>query len=367
MSERTTIAFVDDEPQVLAGLRDLLHRRRSVWDMSFHTTAEDALERIAQTPLDVIVSDVRMPGTDGLTLLQQLRDEHPDIVRVILSGQIGNGSVVRATSLAHACLGKPCDPTELATVIDRVLETRDLLDRDGIAIRAAGVTELPLVSTALWELRATITRSGSGAEDIARVVAQDVALAARVLAVVNSAGYGLPRHITALEEAVAFLGMSTVEAIALAHAAQSMAGSTLSPGWLTRFERHSTSVATRARKLVARGMSPDTAFAGGLLHDVGQLVLATADPAGQRRRSARAADEGRILADVEFEELQCTHATVGGHLLSFWALPPVLVDAVARHHEPDLSRLGPVARAVAAAESAERVAERTVERPAPGR
>ncbi|MGA2228990.1 MAG: response regulator, partial [Syntrophobacteraceae bacterium] len=80
------ILFVDDEPVLLDGLKRMLHGMRDRWEMIFAASAEAALEILKSKPADVVVTDVRMPGMDGVQLLSLVRDLYPQIVRIILSG-----------------------------------------------------------------------------------------------------------------------------------------------------------------------------------------------------------------------------------------------------------------------------------------
>ena len=83
MDELCTIIFVDDEEKVLSGLRRMLRPMRQEWDMHFALSADAALELLADLEPEVIVSDVRMPGTDGIELLDIVRRRYPGIVRII--------------------------------------------------------------------------------------------------------------------------------------------------------------------------------------------------------------------------------------------------------------------------------------------
>jgi YesN/AraC family two-component response regulator len=80
------ILFVDDEVNMLQGLRRMLNTMRHEWDMVFVESGQEALALLAQTPCDVIVSDMRMPGMDGVQLLTQVMERFPLTVRIILSG-----------------------------------------------------------------------------------------------------------------------------------------------------------------------------------------------------------------------------------------------------------------------------------------
>lgn len=108
---RRRILFVDDEPNVLAGLRNLLRKQRDRWEMLFAPSGKAALEEMATCPVDVIVSDMRMPGMDGAELLRLVKERYPRTVRIVLSGHAEREAVSRAISVAHQFLSKPSDAT----------------------------------------------------------------------------------------------------------------------------------------------------------------------------------------------------------------------------------------------------------------
>ncbi|MFZ1009938.1 MAG: response regulator [Candidatus Sulfotelmatobacter sp.] len=81
------LLFVDDEVMVLNGLRRVLHGMHLEWHMDFVDSAAAALQALEQGPYDAIITDMRMPLTDGAQLLEQVKQFHPDVVRIVLSGQ----------------------------------------------------------------------------------------------------------------------------------------------------------------------------------------------------------------------------------------------------------------------------------------
>ena len=113
------ILFVDDEPHVLAGLRNVFYRERARWDMTFASSGEDALAELAIANFDVVVSDMRMPGIDGLALLDRVKQKSPRTARIMLSGSADKDEVERATASVDELLGKPCDAKTLRLTIER--------------------------------------------------------------------------------------------------------------------------------------------------------------------------------------------------------------------------------------------------------
>lgn len=93
------VLFVDDEQNVLDGLCDRLGKHRSEMDMVFAHGGEAALAELRRGSFDVIVSDLRMPRIDGAMLLRRVKEEHPDITRIIFSVKAtGTASSTRCRS-----------------------------------------------------------------------------------------------------------------------------------------------------------------------------------------------------------------------------------------------------------------------------
>jgi DNA-binding NtrC family response regulator len=119
------ILFVDDEPRLLEALERMLRPQRRDWRMSFVVGGEAALAAIEETFLpgrvriDIVVTDMRMPGIDGAELLKNVRERHPDVIRMVLSGYFETESELRANALAHEFLSKPCPPDDLRKTIER--------------------------------------------------------------------------------------------------------------------------------------------------------------------------------------------------------------------------------------------------------
>jgi putative nucleotidyltransferase with HDIG domain len=329
------ILFVDDDGYLLEGLRDALRPHRKRWRMSFVTSGDDALSVLAEHEQDIVISDLRMPGMDGATLLAQVRESHPTAVRIVLSGQAELRTVARAAGVAHRLLAKPCDIEDLTRVIERSCALRDITDRVELKRRISGASALPSVPRLYLQLT-ELLRSGEGsAEDAARIVERDIAMAAKVLQLANSAYFGRRNPVTGVREAVAYLGLETLRALALsAETFRQFAIAAPIPGFdLEELERHCARVAGLARAICERPAEADEAFVAGLLHDVGLLVMASQEPDELAETIAISRRESVALHEVERERHGVTHAEVGAHLLALWGLPHAVAEAVARHHD----------------------------------
>ena len=120
MSDKKRIMFVDDEPAILSGMRAVFHRERERWEMVFALGSQAALAEL-HTPFDVVVSDKRMPGMDGLQLFERIRASSPRTACVMLSGSAVHEELNDLVANVDELLGKPCDVRTLRAAIESAL------------------------------------------------------------------------------------------------------------------------------------------------------------------------------------------------------------------------------------------------------
>ncbi len=202
------------------------------------------------------------------------------------------------------------------------------------------IATLPEVTLGIIEL---VENPNSSAQDLNELIGRDPALSARILKVVNSAFYGLPRQIGSINRAISMLGLNAVKNIAIAASlAKLFRGGAL----CDRFDAkelwdHSIAVATAARLLAkeARMSSGDEAFLGGLMHDIGIMVALQSDRAklvkvfGDMQWDA----DGNPLIDfrmVERAVFGADHCHFGEALCEQWKFPRSLAVACGHHHDP---------------------------------
>jgi HD-like signal output (HDOD) protein len=331
------ILFVDDQPQILEGLRDALRPCRREWSMSFADGGAAALRELETADFDVVVSDMRMPGMDGADLLAAVRDRQPGTVRIVLSGYAEDQVIMRAAPVAHRFLAKPCDIGELRRIVERSCALREISAREQLRLAATSALRLPALPGLYARVTLLLRDPDASLSDVAALVDQDIAIAARILQLANSAFFGRARRITRLDEAVAFIGLTPLRALILsAEAFETLAPSSAAGAFsVAAVQRRAQSTARLARALAETSDQRDDAFCAGLLHDLGLLILASLEPAHVATSMAIAARDGRRLADVERELRGSSHAEVGAHLLELWGLPDAIVEAVAYHHRPE--------------------------------
>jgi CheY-like chemotaxis protein len=214
---RARIVFVDDEVNILHAMRRSFYQMRDEWSMEFVSSGAEALESLAKTPADVIVSDMRMPGMDGWHLLAEVKRLYPQTVRLVLSGQADTNSVMRAVGTAQLYLAKPCESGALKAAIVQTQALRELLSSEQLAALVGGVGMLPSAPLMFQEMLACLQDPTASLADASKIIGRDVAMTANIMKLVNSAFFGSSRLITSTDRAVAYLGMDTLGALVLGH------------------------------------------------------------------------------------------------------------------------------------------------------
>lgn len=334
------ILFVDDEPNILEGLSRMLFPMRRAWRMAFAQSGEEALKFLASEPFDVIVTDMRMPGMDGASLLQRVMEDYPRTIRFVLSGQSDRETILRSVGPAHQFLAKPCNADVLKSSIDRAFALRDLLGNTAIQNFVAHIDSIPAMPESYRRLRLELQSEEASIGSVAKIVESDLGMTAKILQLVNSAFFGIRQHVSSVTQAVSLLGLDTIKSLVLLIGVFTPAMSQKFPPGLSleQIWRHGMLVGAGAQ-VIAREETNDKvvtndAFTAGLLHDAGKLVLAENCGDEYARVWTHAAENQVQVDEVELETFGCTHAQVGAYMLGIWGLPDAVVEAVAFHHKP---------------------------------
>ncbi|MBI4586762.1 MAG: response regulator [Planctomycetes bacterium] len=120
------ILFVDDEPHVLQGLRRLFRDMQEEWDMAFVESGFEALNILEKKSFDVVVSDMKMPGMNGVKFLDEIKERYPKTTRIIFSGCPDYDLHLKLARSTHQFLAKPSDSAVLKSILRRVSEQRVL-------------------------------------------------------------------------------------------------------------------------------------------------------------------------------------------------------------------------------------------------
>ncbi len=333
------ILFVDDEKMVLDGMRRALRPMRKLLSMHFATSGRDALGLMEEKPVDIVITDMRMPGMDGATLLGEVKTLYPETIRIVLTGQADDDATYRAIRVAHQFLTKPCPPDILKMVIKRACMLHELMAHPLLKKAVSSLDHLPSLPSIYVEIQEKINDPEASVEEIGAIIEKDLGMSTKILQLVNSAFFGHYKNIESPSRAVSLLGLNVIKSLLLTLKVFSQCDNPkLSSSFLENLWNHSFETAVFAKN-IAEDVTDDKdisdhAFTSGLLHDVGKLVLAYNLPDKYKKAMKVAVMEKKELRKAEFRVFKASHAEIGGYLLGLWGLPGDVVEALSFHHRP---------------------------------
>jgi putative nucleotidyltransferase with HDIG domain len=333
------ILFVDDEVRVLEGLENMLHTMRHEWDMRFADNGAAALELVKAETFDLVVSDMRMPHMDGVQLLTAVEAISPATVRFILSGHSDRDMILRSVGPTHQFLVKPCDADQLKTAVSRAFSLRDMLGTKRLANLVLDIKRIPALPVIYDKVCKALNSGKSSLGDIGALVAQDVAMSAKILQLVNSSFFGLRHRIDSMPQAATMLGLDTLRGVVLAAGVfETFKAEDMKEFEINQLYDHCISTGRRAHRVAkvigCEVRDQDEALLAGLIHDLGQIVLIRNHHAAYGPIWQRCIHEKLELSGVEREVLGASHAEVGAYVLGLWGIPDAIVETVAVHHAP---------------------------------
>ena len=215
----------------------------------------------------------------------------------------------------------------------------------------AAVDRMPAFPRSVQQILELTRDVNCAPKDLVRVIDHDPVVTVKILRVVNSAYYSLPKQITSVSHAVVYMGFNSLKNLALSIAAIGMLPKESVPGFdAHQYLLHSLTTANIAKLLAPRvaDVDPNDAFIAGLLHDFGKVVFAQFMPAEFRQALMKSDWSGVSLYQSLREVIGTDHAVVGGMLVEKWRFPPHLVEAI-RHQYGEELRDSPIVACLFAA------------------
>ena len=333
------VLFVDDDPAVLAGARRVMHDLRHQWELSSASSGQEAMALFEQGPFDLIISDMQMPGMDGVELLSQVLCRFPSTVRFALSGYADRAILLKSVGLSHQFLAKPCPSESLKRAISHTLQFKNYLPGAHEQAMVSATETLPVLPETFRAFQKALRVSRADVESVATVVASDVGLAAKVLHLAGWSSLDFRERARNIRQAVRVLGTELLHGVLFsANAFVAMDTDTACLFPVSAWNQHATAVAAVAVQVARDGGASEEevqeAGTAGLLHDIGRRILMTAYPATYAGICAAQEGVDGAITRVEREVLGVTHAELGAGLMVLWGVPGHVADAIAFHHEP---------------------------------
>jgi len=210
------------------------------------------------------------------------------------------------------------------------------MDRKTILKKLDRIEDLPTLPVIAVEVNKMLQDYNTSIEELSTVIKNDQAMTPRILKLVNSSFYGFKSKIANINRAIILLGFNTISNAIVSVAiidALSIKGSSCDFD-MKDFWEHSVAVAVISRHLAekSRLCLPEEAFTGGLLHDIGKLILVQHFPDIFNKVIVSAEENNITFYDAEKREIPVTHAQLGAIMADKWKLPNCLIDTIKYHH-----------------------------------
>ncbi|MDB6041196.1 MAG: hypothetical protein JWM99_5037 [Verrucomicrobiales bacterium] len=330
------VLFVEDDllsRQYCEGLSSVLGRDYEVITVP---DGRSALDNLARFSADVVVSDLEMSEMSGPEFLTTVERLYPETTRLVISSHTEQLAVARCLMYGHRYLQKPLDP-DFPQVLKRICRLKHAVRNEKLAKIIGGTSALPTPPETYLRLTEALQSPMTSLADMAEIIRADLALTTKLLQIVNSAQFGSGRKITTVFDAVQMTGISVLQGLMLGiQAIKQHDGKRLQSLALPALWNHSLEIAVAVRKLAQTERLDfsdcEEFFVGGLLHDMGKLILASHADLDYSKVMQRATGQTLPLYCLEQEQFGATHSDVGAYLLGLWGLPESIVSSVQTHH-----------------------------------
>ena len=339
MSKR--ILFFSGNPVEREVIQAELCASEEGWEKCMSSTFDEAVAALQTGSFDAVVA-AHHADKSSAKLLNWAAEHHPKVARLIIADHREREDVLRAVLATHQFLPRPVVPAVLAGTIESALLLGGSLPNEVLLTLAASIKVFPPMPSLYFKVMGELNSPDYSAQTVADILSKDLAMTTRLLQVINSGLYGLPRRITDLTEVVNLLGQEVVNSLVigihvfLQHDHIKPLYFSISQIW-----QHSTAVATGARLITqmetGSAERAAEAYTAGLLHDIGKLVLANNFEAQYNAAQKAARELHQPLWEAEVKEFGVSHAEMGAFILGRWGMPMALLEATAWHHHPSRS------------------------------
>ena len=329
------LLIVDDEERITRYLCRVL--RSGDYEVHPASSGAEGQKVLESGPIDMIISDMRMPEMNGYELLSYVKQRYPHIIRIILSGDSDRNTIIKAVAdgTARSYLTKPINNDALRSHLARLFATHDRLHAQRLTMAIETIESMPVIPS-LYERFLILIQENKSMEDIAQFISSDPEYAAKILRVANSSLYGV--RIGSISQALVYLGLETVTNLILStELFRSFIQSGTDRREIEQLWEHSQMVNRIFHGIyhkIHNATVPNEYACCGLLHDTGILLMAKHFPAQYHEIRSKVEKDKVSMERAEQIVLGITHASLGAYLLDWWNLPQSIIEACLYHHDP---------------------------------
>lgn len=343
MKNKTRRILIIDDPDSLLKLGRIIDDQAEKWSLSYVTSGRAALDILQNEKFDSVIAASNLSDISAEAFVETLSNAHPNIFRFLVRDDGKTDCSVAMTDHVHQFLTHLSNPEELQSTLEQVFRLDDFLGNADLQSVLAGIKTLPSLPSMYQEIRNRLRNPNASTKEIAEIIHSDPAMSAKILKVVNSGYFALNRKVSDVMQAASIIGLDTLTSLVL------------SEGLFSQFQRfkdkdfsmlnyvqHSMEVARLSKELAENeGMSDDVAeecYLAGLLHDLGMLIMIQNRFDDYEKVKSALENHKMTLDEAELEAFGTNHGAIGAYLLGLWGLPPSVVDAVAFHHRPSMTK-----------------------------
>lgn len=354
---QTTLFLVDDEEAILSSLYRLF--RREGYNIVRFTSAKEAIQQFTNYPVDIIITDMRMPEMNGLEFLKIAKEICPEAIRVILSGYEEKEIVLGALSnnYAHKYFLKPWDDSMLKEFISKTIRFQVELRNEKLSTALFVFNHLPSSKKFQTRIMSFLNKEDSSLNDLVEEVNKNPSLTAKVLQVANSVYYGSHKNISSIRDSIIFIGTAHVHILA---SAVDMSQSMLT-GLPIEVQKHieifweqALRRASFARKIAEewdKTIDSQIVYVASLLQDIGLLLRICNDQEKYEKLLTIQKSENQTLSYADARIFPISHEQISAEILRLWNFPDELINAVREHHSEQTQN--PICKIMSVAEMLE--------------
>ncbi len=319
----TNILIVDSDIDAGQEACQSLAAERPDWTVQHADSGTQALQLIATSvgskAIDVIVSEDNLNDMSSFDLLEQIRLENEQTIRLTLTANADAESILGNARANQRFLLKPFCAAYLATTIERSVRLRKSMESDKLKKYMSSVSSIPAIPAIYDKMMAELASPHSSLLKVGEIVESDTGLTLTVLKVVNSAFYGINKRVESVGQAVTLLGVHLIKNITLTTKVFArFTGSSLSATRLAQLNSDAMRIGALSNQFARYAKLPrssvDHCQIAGMMSNVGELVTAV--------QQQNAILDGSLTPDL-----------VGASILHGWFMPDAVVEAVALQHE----------------------------------
>lgn len=337
---KINLLFLTKYLNLIEAIKEKLGIKGYDWRITTCSNEKEGLKLLSMDEYDGIIADAHINHVSGCKFLNKIRRIYPRAIRILIDDEFNIEESAKNFTVAHQFLPYPFPPEQLLDVIQRAYQLRYYLKQERIKFLTNKLQFVPSLPSLYFELIQALRNSEINLDRLVEIIEKDMGVASKLLHIVNSAYFGIPRYVTNLRETITILGLNMLKSLILvSHIFTQLDQKTIQFLPVESLWQHSQWTGLLAQKIaITENMGQnitDYCYIGGLLHKIGIVILATQFPKEYKEVFKSFKEKKIPLHESEINKFGSSHAEVGGNLLSLWGIADPIVEAVAFHITPN--------------------------------